>query len=132
MARVFAVVDQVVTVVERQLLARRDVAEGDNPNFFAGRPGFAIRRATVIDESCDVMPDEAVQVVRFVQRKNVFVTGLTAAKRFRFVDFFADVFDNARPGWNRVAGETTQAMNGGVLSDDKSGHSGFRQFIYSL
>lgn len=110
-ARMVAVIHQVVAIVEAQFLAGRNVAPGDDPDMVAVLFRLTIGRATVIDESCRIPWHVAVQVHLFVERKNVRVARDATFERLVFGNPLTDVLDDARALRDGLPRESARAMN---------------------
>ena len=112
MTGMLPVIFQVVTVIEQEFLPCPDIARGDDPDMAINELRLAIRLATVIQKARGVPIDAAVQVVRFINGKNIVVAPLTAREGFLFADFLAEIFDDASAGGDVMASEAAEAVDG--------------------
>ena len=96
-AGMFLIIHQVVSVIERDLLAGLDVAQGRDPNAALLANRLAVGRATVIEKTRRIPCYISVQVEFLVETENEPVLRLAAAQGFRLGDAFPGVFNDARP-----------------------------------
>ena len=79
-AGIFAVIDQIVTIIKREFLTWLDVAIGDDPKPAILSLSVAISRATVVDVPRRIPFHAAVQVLPFIERENVWIIFRAAAQ----------------------------------------------------
>lgn len=113
-----------VSIIKRQLLACRDVASGQDPDFTLAGFSAAIGRARVIDEPGDVAARAAVKVVTLIQLEDIngaitsppgaFQPPRLAPPGLGLGDFLAHIFDDTSSIRNITARIHAAAMNGGV------------------
>jgi hypothetical protein len=115
------VVLQVVAIVEREFFAGPKVAQRVNPDALVFHSRFAVRRATVIDESGRVPIDRAVEVERVRDGEDEKIVCLPAAQGFLFADAFAEILDNSRFRGHTHARENSHAVNAGGFDFVKFG-----------
>src|SRR5437762_411780 len=92
-ARIFSVILQIKTVVERNLLARFDVAARDNPDAVRLQLRIAIWLATVIDKPRWVPRHVSVQMLVLSEHENVFIVPLATPQGLPLFNSFAHVFE---------------------------------------
>src|SRR3954468_18533183 len=96
MTGIVAIILEIITVVEGQFFARKDVANRDDPDVFALEERLAIRFATVIYETGRVPLHITIEIKPIADGENIFVLSFTAAKGFRFRNLLAGIFQNAQ------------------------------------
>ena len=111
-ARIISIILQVVTVIESEFLAGRDVAQGDEPDPPVTDLSLAIGSARMIDQARRIPWDVAVEILGLAKRKYVLVTRGTAPDGFAFINSFPNVFEDAGAGRNVMSCEHPEAVNG--------------------
>jgi len=79
-APMLAIIVEIVTVIERNLLAGRDVSQSDNPHVLAIELSFGIGGATMVDEPSEIGVDAAVDIELVVDLENVVISVDAALK----------------------------------------------------
>ena len=95
MTRILAVIHKVISIIEGQLFALAYVAPGKKPNPAPIDFSFAVRRATVVDETGRVPAHIPIKVRFIIQGKDVFVILFATPQRLLLVDPFTRVFQDA-------------------------------------
>ena len=135
------------TVIKRELFARGDLPPRDNPDMTADSIGATIGRTRVVDQTRDVAPRAAIEIVPRVELENIntiVAAAPTARQAQRFSplrlhlgDAFAGVFDHPRPIGNGCARIDAASVNRrrAVLNPARDGSAptrGFTQFCFQV
>ena len=121
---VLLVIRQIEAVIKGEFLSGRDLPNGDQPNPFACQFRFTVRLTTVIDEPGEVPFDISVEVLRVVQREDVFVIFLATPQRFSSADLFSYVLDHLSARGDKAFGKPADAMDGRTAELDQGGRGG--------
>ena len=132
-ARVVPPLAELETVIESELFTGCDVTAGHNPDPPAPHFHATIRCARVIDQTRDIAPDAAVEIVAGVEFEDIHAIVLPPIpsreplplplRRFGFRDAFARVFDDARAIRDRTTRVDAAPMNRRAAGNDPNRRS---------
>ncbi len=105
-------------IVDRDLLARLDIAQGNEENVIVENLHKGIRLAGVINVMRAISAAAAIQTPTIVDRTDPECLSFCSAVGFCVRDLLARVFGNFSPAGERLGCETAFAVNSG-LSDSQ-------------
>ena len=101
---------QIVSVIEGNLFSRLDVTPADNLNSALNHLGFTVWSTTVIQKTCRVPVEVAVQVKSFVQSKDKLIILLAAQNRLSLADLLTLVLNDWRTCGEISRGKATPSV----------------------
>ena len=111
-ARVIAIIEKIVGVIESEFFAGRNRPGRDDPQTVASEFDNAIGRAVMIDEAREVRFVVAIEIMLFVEVEDEVVAFTAAADRFGFGNSLARIFDDRFAPRKSAPGKETDAMDG--------------------